>query len=82
MNRVLIAFGFLSLSCVATIYAQNPPPVAMRPAQVRRDLIEHATVVVNRGNATKRQNSKRNKDSVHGDSFEVHDGRGGNPILS
>ena len=49
MNRVLIAFGFLSLSCVATIYAQNPPPVAMRPAQVRRDLIEHATVVVKPG---------------------------------
>ena len=49
MNRVFIAFGFLSLSCVATIYAQNPPPVAMRPAQVRRDLIEHATVVVKPG---------------------------------
>ncbi len=49
MNRVLIAFGFLSLSCVATIYAQNPPPVAMRPAQVRRDLIEHATVIVKPG---------------------------------
>jgi len=49
MNRVFIAFGILSLSCVATIYAQNPPPVAMRPAQVRRDLIEHATVVVKPG---------------------------------
>ena len=49
MNRVFIAFGFLSLSCVTTIYAQNPPPVAMRPAQVRRDLIEHATVVVKPG---------------------------------
>ncbi len=29
--------------------AQNPPPVAMRPADLRRDLIEHATVVVKPG---------------------------------
>ena len=49
MNRVFNTFGFLSLTCVATLFAQSPPPVAMRPAQVRRDLIEHATVVVKPG---------------------------------
>ena len=49
MNRIFISFGLASLTCVATLFAQNPPPVAMRPAQVRRDLIEHATVVVKPG---------------------------------
>ncbi len=49
MNRLLIVCGLLPLTYVATILAQNPPPVAMRPAQVRRDIIEHATVVVKPG---------------------------------
>ena len=49
MNRACISFGLLSLTCVASIFAQSAPPVAMRPAQVRRDLIDHATVVVKPG---------------------------------
>ena len=49
MNRIFISFGLASLTCVAALFAQNAPPVAMRPAQVRRDLIEHATVVVKPG---------------------------------
>ena len=49
MNRIFISFGLASLTCVVTLFAQNAPPVAMRPAQVRRDLIEHATVVVKPG---------------------------------
>ena len=36
-----------AFACVAL--AQDPPPVAMRPADLRRDLIEHATVVVKPG---------------------------------
>ena len=38
----------LSLVCVHAL-AQDPPPVAMRAADLRRDLIEHATVVVKPG---------------------------------
>ena len=49
MNRACISFGLLSLTFVAPIFAQSAPPVAMRPAQVRRDLIDHATVVVKPG---------------------------------
>ena len=44
MNRFFLSFGMMSVTCVAAIFAQDPPPVAMYPAQVRRDLIEHATV--------------------------------------
>ena len=49
MNRFFLSFGMMSFTCVAAIFAQDPPPVAMYPAQVRRDLIEHATVVVKPG---------------------------------
>ena len=45
--RRIFAIALAALSCAAL--AQDPPPVAMRPADLRRDLIEHATVVVKPG---------------------------------
>ncbi len=39
--------SFASIACTAI--AQLPPPVAMRPADLRRDLLEHATIVVKPG---------------------------------
>ena len=34
---------------MGSAFGQAPPPVAMRPADLRRDLIEHATIVVKPG---------------------------------
>jgi len=45
--RRIFAIALAALSCAAL--AQDPPPVAMRAADLRRDLIEHATVVVKPG---------------------------------
>ncbi|MFM7806984.1 MAG: hypothetical protein ACKPEA_03525, partial [Planctomycetota bacterium] len=44
------AITVAALCCFAlTALAQEPPPVAMRPANLRRDLLTHATVVVKPG---------------------------------
>jgi len=48
--RRATAITVAALSCIAlSALAQEPPPVAMRPANLRRDLLTHATVVVKPG---------------------------------
>jgi imidazolonepropionase-like amidohydrolase len=49
MPRAATCLAFAALTLTSTLSAQNPPPVAMRPAEVRRDLIDHATIVVKPG---------------------------------
>jgi len=43
------AIGAALVGTIGVALAQSPPPVAMRPAELRRDLIQHATIVVKPG---------------------------------
>ncbi|MGA1265991.1 MAG: hypothetical protein ACO32J_02290 [Phycisphaerales bacterium] len=49
LARVAGLSGLALFAIAQTVLAQDPPPPAMRESALRRDLIEHATVVVKPG---------------------------------
>jgi imidazolonepropionase-like amidohydrolase len=49
LARVAGLSGLALIAIAQTVLAQDPPPPAMRESALRRDLIEHATVVVKPG---------------------------------